>query len=119
MIEIPDANALLIGMGSQFIDALPRGARGSSRTSRFVAPQSWAAQMILRHARNAEARRIVYMGSNAYNEERVGVLEALLQRRGQLANLLGKECWSEVVLGDKMAKTPGEFGEAPDSVPRR
>ncbi len=107
MIEIPDASHALIGMGSQFLDSLPRG-KGLKRGSRFVAPHSWAAQMILRHARNPDVRRLVYIGSNAYNEQRVGVLEELLIKRGQLAGILGKDCWSEVVLGDKMAKTPSK-----------
>jgi mitochondrial intermediate peptidase len=108
MIEIPDASSALIGMGAQFIDSLPRG-KGLKRGSRFIAPNSWAAQMILRHSRNPDVRRLVYIGSNVYNEQRVAVLEELLIKRGQLAGILGKDCWSEVVLGDKMAKTPGEW----------
>lgn len=107
MIEIPDAETLLSGMGRNFVDALPRGSRlGGSRTSRFVSPHSWAAQMIIRHAPNERARKIVYEGSNRFNRERVEVLESLLLKRGELAGVLDKESWAASVLSDKMAKTP-------------
>ncbi|KAJ9120741.1 hypothetical protein QFC22_002672 [Naganishia vaughanmartiniae] len=108
MIEIPDADALLVGMGKPFIDALPRGSRlgGASRLSRFVSPNSWAAQMIIRHAPNERARRIVYQGCNRYSQERVDVLESLLEKRGELAGVLDQESWAASVLSDKMAKTP-------------
>jgi intermediate peptidase len=107
MIEIPDAEAVLSGMGRNFIDTLPRGPRlGASRASRFVSPNSWAAQMIIRHAPNERARKIVYEGSNRYSQERVDVLERLLTKRGELAGVLDKESWAASVLSDKMAKTP-------------
>lgn len=107
MIEIPDAEAVLSGMGRNFIDTLPRGSRlGASRTSRFVSPNSWAAQMIIRHAPNERARKMVYEGCNRYSPERVDVLESLLEKRGELAGVLDKESWAASVLSDKMAKTP-------------
>lgn len=107
MIEIPDADAILQGMGANFIEALPRGSRlGGSRTSRFVGPNSWAAQMIIRHAPNERARKVVYEGCNRYSQERVNVLESLLEKRGELAGVLDKESWAASVLSDKMAKTP-------------
>jgi intermediate peptidase len=107
MIEIPDADAVLNGMGKPFIEALPKGSRlGGSRLSRFVSPNSWAAQMIIRHAPNERARRIVYEGCNRYSQERVDVLESLLEKRGELASVLDKESWAASVLSDKMAKTP-------------
>lgn len=107
MIEIPDADIVLQGMGANFIEALPRGSRlGGSRTSRFVGPNSWAAQMIIRHAPNERARKVVYEGCNRYSQERVDVLESLLLKRGELAGVLDKESWAASVLSDKMAKTP-------------
>lgn len=111
LIELPQADELLTGMDKRFIQSLPRGGafgavKGKPRSSRFVPTYSWEAQMILRHAPNTQARRLIYEGSNAYDSERVGVLEDLLQKRGELAGVLGKESWAEVQLTDKMAKNP-------------
>lgn len=106
LIEIPDADKLLAGLGSQFISSLPRGRLGN-RGSRYVTPGSWEAQMIARYAREGEARRLVYVGGVRSDPERVGVLEQMLRERAELAGVLGKESWAEVVLVDKMAKTPG------------
>lgn len=106
MIEIPDAERLLSGMGSQFIDSLPRGGIGR-RDTRYVTPGSWESQMIGRYAREGEARRLVYTGGLQKDEERIEVLERMLRERAELAGVLGKETWAEVALVDKMAKTPG------------
>jgi len=100
-IEIPDAERLLTGMGSQFVDSLPR--RGDTA---YVVPGSWEAQMIQRYAREGEARRLVYVGNNKKEPERVDVLETMLKERAELAGVLNKGNWSEVVLTDKMAKNP-------------
>ncbi|EIW69663.1 hypothetical protein TREMEDRAFT_71704 [Tremella mesenterica DSM 1558] len=105
-IEIPEADRLLVGMGSAFISSLPRG-KGKSRSSVFVTPGSWESQMIARYAREGEARRLVYVGSLRPDPDRIQVLEQMLLERAELANLLGKETWADVALVDKMAKTPG------------
>lgn len=101
-IKIPEPDRLLAGMGSRFINALPRRF-GSA----LVAPGSWEAQMILRYAREGEARRLVYIGGLRADPDRVGVLEEILRQRAELAGVVGKETWGEVALADKMAKTPG------------
>jgi len=62
--------------------------------------------MIARYAREGEARRLVYVGGMKYESDRVGVLEEMLAERAELAGVLGKETWGDVVLTDKMAKTP-------------
>ncbi|WVQ78045.1 hypothetical protein IAT38_000126 [Cryptococcus sp. DSM 104549] len=102
-IEIPDPARLLTGLGSQFVDSLPRNGRGGPA---LVVPGSWEAHMIARYAREGEARRLVYTGGMRVDKQRVGVLEAMLRERAELADVLGKENWAEVVLADKMAKTP-------------
>jgi intermediate peptidase len=102
-IEVPEA--LLAGMGSQFIEGLPRGGIGR-RGNRYVTPGSWAAQMIARYAREGEARRLVYVGSLRKDPERIQVLEQMLTERAELAGVLGKANWAEVALVDKMAKNP-------------
>jgi len=100
-IEIPNADNLLSGMGSQFIDALPR-----RRGKVYVTPGSWEAQMIARYARDGEARRLVFVGGMRTESDRVEVLERMVKERSELADVLGKETWADVVLTDKMAKTP-------------
>lgn len=92
-------------MGSQFIDALPRG-KGKKRSTAYVTPGSWEAQMIGRYAREGEARRLVYVGGMRTDPQRVEVLEKMLGERAELADVLGKESWADVVLTDKMAKNP-------------
>lgn len=62
--------------------------------------------MITRYAREGEARRLVYMGTMRPDQERIAVLEEMLKERAELANVLGKETYADVVLTDKMAKTP-------------
>ncbi|ORY33778.1 putative mitochondrial intermediate peptidase mitochondrial precursor [Naematelia encephala] len=104
-IEIPDYERLLSGLGSQFIDSLPRG-RGSKRGSVLVTPGSLEAHIIGRYARNSEARRLVYAGALRTDPERVEVLEEMITQRAELAAVLGKDTWADVALADKMAKTP-------------
>lgn len=101
LFEIPVE--LLEDMGPQFIRALPKRPFSSAR---LIGRNSWAAQMILRRSPNEHARRIVYESSYRRDQKRVDVLEALLSKRGELARVLDKDSWSEVALGDKMAKTP-------------
>jgi len=101
LIEIPDPDKLLTGLGSQFIDSLPKRF-GKAK----VVPGSWEAQMIARYAREGEARRLVYVGGMRAEPEKVGVLEQMLAERAELAGVLGKETWGDVVLTDKMAKNP-------------
>ncbi|WWD01447.1 hypothetical protein V866_008391 [Kwoniella sp. B9012] len=103
LIELPEPDRLLAGMGSQFIDSLPRKRRGGAA---YIVPGSWEAQMISRYAREGEARRLVYIGGIQKDPERVEVLEEMLKKRAELANVLGKETWGDVTLSDKMAKNP-------------
>lgn len=104
-IEISEADRLLAGMGSQFIDSLRRG-RGRQSDTIYVAPGSWESQMIARYAREGEARRLVYVGNMRAEGDRVAVLEQMLRERAELANVLGKESWADVALNHKMAKSP-------------
>ncbi|WWC61169.1 uncharacterized protein I303_103749 [Kwoniella dejecticola CBS 10117] len=103
LIEIPEPERLLAGMGAQFIDSLPRERRGGAV---YITPGSWEAQMISRYAREGEARRLVYAGGMRKDPERIEVLEEMLKQRAELANVLGKETWADVTLMDKMAKNP-------------
>ncbi|KAL7424026.1 Mitochondrial intermediate peptidase [Cryptotrichosporon argae] len=101
LIEIHEPEQRLAGLGAQFIDSLPR-----KRGKAVVTPGSWEAQMIARYARDGEARRLVFMGSQRADPDRINVLETLLRQRADLAGVLGKESYAELALMDKMAKTP-------------
>ena len=100
-IVIPDPDRLLANLGPRFIASLPR-RRGKA----YVMPGSREASIIARRAGDTEARRLAYVGAIRADPERIEVLETLLRQRAELANVLGKDTWAEVVLTDKMAKTP-------------
>ncbi|TYJ57146.1 hypothetical protein B9479_002060 [Cryptococcus floricola] len=103
-IEIPRPESLLGGnLDAEFVHQLPRNGRQGPA---LVVPGSWEASMISHHARDGEARRLVYMGSMREDKDRVRVLEEMLTERAKLADVLGKESWAHIVLADKMAKTP-------------
>lgn len=100
-IEIPEPEKLLQGLGSGFINSLPR--RGDAA---LVVPGSWESQMIIRFAREGEARRLAYVANSRAEPDRVAVLEKMLSERAELAGVLGRKNWAEVALVDKMAKNP-------------
>lgn len=100
-IEIPEPEKLLHGLGSGFINSLPRGGDVA-----LVQPGSWESQMIIRFARDGEARRLAYVGNSRAEPDRIAVLEKMLAERAELAGVLGKSNWAEVALVDKMAKNP-------------
>ena len=73
----------------------------------YLHPDSPEGQAIRREHPDATIRKRFYLASFDSSSEKVGVLEELLKRRGELARLVGKESWGEVALLDKMAKNPG------------
>jgi intermediate peptidase len=105
LAEIPEADRLLAGMGSQFVDSLPHGT-GHSKSSVFVNPASMEAQHIAHSARSGDARQIMYRAQNRTEPDRVNVVETMLKQRAELAEVLGSETYAQLALRDKMAKTP-------------
>jgi intermediate peptidase len=73
----------------------------------MVYPGSLQAQMIMRSVPAEEPRRRVYTAANTSSREQIEVLERLLRARAELAQLVGKESFADITLGDKMAKCPG------------
>nr|Q6Y5M6.1 RecName: Full=Mitochondrial intermediate peptidase; Short=MIP; AltName: Full=Octapeptidyl aminopeptidase; Flags: Precursor [Coprinellus disseminatus]AAO61501.1 mitochondrial intermediate peptidase [Coprinellus disseminatus]AAZ14915.1 mitochondrial intermediate peptidase [Coprinellus disseminatus] len=71
-----------------------------------VYPGSLQAQMIMRSAPEEEPRRRIYIASNSSTPEQISVLEALLRKRAELAQLIGRPSFAHLTLDDKMAKTP-------------
>ena len=106
-IIIPNADKVLSGTGAQFI----RDLNYPEPNEAIIVPGSWQSHMILRFARDGEARRLVYVGNQRYDREKVELLEEMLKERAQTAGVLGKESWAEAMLTDKMAKTPGKVME--------
>ena len=74
----------------------------------LVYPGSLQAQMIMRSAPEEEPRRRVYLAANSSAPEQLNVLETLLRKRAELAQLVGRQSFAHMTLDDKMAKTPGE-----------
>lgn len=74
----------------------------------YLHPDSLEGQAIRREHPDAAVRKRFYLASFDSSGEKVGVLEQLLKRRGELAQLVGRKSWADVALLDKMAKNPGE-----------
>lgn len=72
----------------------------------MVDPTSWEARTLARQHPSASIRRKLHIASCSSPISHVETLEELLQTRGQLARLVGRESWGEVALEDKMAKSP-------------
>lgn len=62
---------------------------------------------VLKYVKDEDVRREMYRGMNSATDESVMILEALMRRRGELGELVGKESYGHLQLQDKMAKTPG------------
>ncbi|OMJ29633.1 Mitochondrial intermediate peptidase 1 [Smittium culicis] len=70
------------------------------RISEFIA------KSILRDCTSENLRKMVYVKFNESNLETVSVIEGILENRYELAKLVGHNSYSELVLKDKMAKSP-------------
>ncbi|OLY82857.1 Mitochondrial intermediate peptidase 1 [Smittium mucronatum] len=66
----------------------------------------YSAKAILRDCKNESTRRLVYLAYNSSNMQTVSVIEQILEKRYQLAKLVGHSSYAELALKDKMAKTP-------------
>ncbi|RDW78053.1 mitochondrial intermediate peptidase [Coleophoma crateriformis] len=62
--------------------------------------------LALKTVQNEDARREIFMASRTSSQASLGLLDALLRKRLELANLTGYESWGHVALEDKMAKSP-------------
>jgi len=73
----------------------------------------WEAQAISKYSPNEKAREKAFLvansNPNSEGNEKVRVLETLLKKRAELAEVTGNDgSYSRMTLGDKMAKRPGE-----------
>jgi intermediate peptidase len=72
----------------------------------FIPTTPYYSSLLLRTAHDANLRKKMYTASNKPTEKQVQVLEEMLIKRAELANLLGKRSFADLFLEDKMAQTP-------------
>ncbi|KAK7058376.1 Mitochondrial intermediate peptidase [Paramarasmius palmivorus] len=72
----------------------------------MVYPGSLQAQMIMRSAPSEEPRRKLYIGAHSSTKEQLEILETLLRKRAELAQLVGRRSYADLTLDTKMAKSP-------------
>lgn len=95
----------LEGTPSTIVEAL-RGSQTQSKGKMRLRRNSWGMQVIAKYVPDERARRLAYVGMNTGSGEQVTVLESLLERRAELAQLTGSESFASMTLNDKMARKP-------------
>ena len=76
-----------------------------------AADQPWVFQTLLKFAPDERARKVAFRAANYGSQAQVQRLERLLKARAELATLTGAGSYSEMALGDKMAKEPQNVEE--------
>ncbi|KAJ3110203.1 Mitochondrial intermediate peptidase [Phlyctochytrium bullatum] len=104
-VEIEKASQRLKGVPVETVAEVMRAGSRWKDTARVVTNSS-AASTLLRMASDENVRRLIYLAMNSADKGQIAVLEDLLKTRGELARMLGKKSYSEMVLFDKMVKTP-------------
>ncbi|CCF48058.1 uncharacterized protein UHO2_01498 [Ustilago hordei] len=69
-----------------------------------AADQPWVFQTLLKYAPDERVRKVAFRAVNYGSHAQVQRLERLLKARAELATLTGAGSYSEMALGDKMAK---------------
>lgn len=95
----------LKGSPGTIVEAIRKSSLNNDGTLQ-LRKNSWEMQAISKYALDERARRIAHVGMNSGSNEQVGILERLLQRRGELAHLTGNDSFASMTLGDKMARKP-------------
>ena len=105
--------AELAGVPQDFIDAHPPGADGKVHLT-YDYPDVWP---VLEFGSVREARRRVFLGfSNRAYPANAAVLERLLEKRFELATLLGFPDYATLVTADKMIGDPANAARFLDEV---
>jgi mitochondrial intermediate peptidase len=63
-------------------------------------------KLALRTVHDEEARKSIYTATRTSSKKQLRLLEELLHKRAELANLAGYQSFANMTLSDKMAKTP-------------
>lgn len=95
----------------------PMVVRELTRLGRVTLPtMGMASNHALRTVEDEEVRKEIYIANQRASKRQIATLEALLQRRAELAALLGYESYAHLALQDKMAKTPEAVATFLDSL---
>ena len=82
---------------------------GKANHMLYVHANSAEGHAIRREHPEQSVRQRFYEAAYTSTPDRLHTLDDLLRKRGELAKLVGKRSWADVALGDKMAKTPGNY----------
>ncbi len=105
----------LDGLPEDFIRSHPPGADGRITLS-IEFPDRYP---IMRYAKNAEVRRRMHMERlNRAYPQNMAVLDTMVAKRYELAQLLGYKTWADYVTEDKMIRSPKRVVEFLDRVGR-
>jgi intermediate peptidase len=72
----------------------------------------------LRSVHDEDTRRDIFMASKTASQKQIIRLEELLRNRAELASITGYNSYSELALGDKMAKSPQSVNQFLEAVSR-
>lgn len=81
-------------------------ASSSSEVHIDVNAATWEFPTILRFCANEAARKEAYTAMNTAHPGNIDILEQLLRKRSDLAQLTGHDSYATMTLGDKMAQRP-------------
>ncbi|PWN33584.1 zincin [Meira miltonrushii] len=95
----------LKGASNQIVDALRKSHMEKDGKLR-IRHNSWAMQVLAKYAPDSRAREVAYRSMNSGTPSQLKVLENLIDRRAELADLTGYESFSSMTLADKMARKP-------------
>ncbi|KAJ1942906.1 Mitochondrial intermediate peptidase, partial [Linderina macrospora] len=89
-----------------------RTSKGKDGTTTIEMPiDDYTAHYVLRDFSEEKVREAVYRQWQHGDEQAVGALEALLERRLALSHTVGFESFAHMTLDDKMAKSPSHVAE--------
>ncbi len=68
-----------------------------------------SSSLALRTVEDAQTRRKIYIASRSASYRQIHVLEEILRRRAELAQLSGYDSFASMTLGDKLAQSPSRY----------
>ncbi|SGY20211.1 BQ5605_C017g08530 [Microbotryum silenes-dioicae] len=94
------------GFGNAFARRI-LGEEAQANAVGVVDPISWEGRVLARQHPSSELRKRLYLATHrAPDQSHLDTLDDLLIKRGELARLVGRNSWGQIVLEDKMAQDP-------------